>query len=93
MPYFMFRITFLHSRRDPALDSSYLRLGRVLSELTSSIIHLTTKGRQPRCVNAVLYAVPLPRDTYISSLNLYPKSLYYDPTIFYKIRITPATIL
>lgn len=44
-----------HLRRDPTLDSSYLRSGRVLSEYSSLILHLTTKGRMPRSVDAMLY--------------------------------------
>jgi len=41
----IFPITSLYSRNDPALDSSYLRLGRLLCAISSMIIHLTTKGR------------------------------------------------
>ena len=45
---------FPHLRRNPALDSSYLRPGRVLSELTSMITRLTTKGRMPRSADTLL---------------------------------------
>jgi len=40
---------FLYSRHDPALDSSYLRLGRVLSELlpeTSNPIYINNRPIQ-----------------------------------------------
>jgi hypothetical protein len=47
----------LYSRRDPALDSSYLRLGCVFSAIPSIIIHLITEGRMPRCVNILLSEV------------------------------------
>jgi hypothetical protein len=46
-----------HLRRDPALDSSYLRPGHVLSEFTSMISLPTTKGRMPHSSDALLYAV------------------------------------
>jgi hypothetical protein len=66
------RITFPHSRRDPALDSSYLRPGRVLSEYSSLIIHPTTKGRKPRSVNALLCEVQPSVLSEYSSLIIHP---------------------